>query len=73
MGTDMGIYILTSMFPGGFNQETADLFRKWIIKRKKFAFAASEFEKIHEKTDRYFEFFRKIFQELTKEKDNYGD
>ena len=59
----MSTYILTSMFPNGFNEQIAEIFRQKISKRKKFAFVASEFEKIHEKTDRYFHYFLKMFEE----------
>ncbi|WP_455717949.1 Type 1 glutamine amidotransferase-like domain-containing protein [Anaerosporobacter sp.] len=59
----MSTYILTSMFSNGFNDEIAEQFRKIIIKRNKFAFIASEFEKIHEITDKYFEFFLNMFKE----------
>lgn len=41
----MSTYILTSMFPNGFDDKTTELFQKIIIKRNKFAFVASEFEK----------------------------
>jgi len=59
----MSTYILTSMFPNGFNDEAAELFQQKIIKRNRFAFVASEFEKIHEKTDHYFRFFLNMFEE----------
>lgn len=59
----MGTYILTSMFPKGFNDEISELFRQRIIKRNRFAFVASEFEKTPEKTDYYFGFFLKMFEE----------
>lgn len=57
----MSTYILTSMFPNGFDDKTTELFQKTIIKRNKFAFVASEFEKMHEKTDNYFKFFLNMF------------
>lgn len=57
----MSTYILTSMFPNGFDDKTTELFQKIIIKRNKFAFVASEFEKMHEKTDNYFKFFLNMF------------
>ena len=44
----MSIYILTSWFPNGFNNEIAQLMKKFIKRRTKFAFIASEFEKNHE-------------------------
>lgn len=59
----MGTYILTSMFPNGFDDKTAELFRKKISRRNKFAFVASEFEKLYEKTDNYFRHFLKLFEE----------
>ncbi len=60
----MSTYILTSMFPNGFNAQTIEIFRQKITKRKKFAFVASEFEKIHEKTDYYFHYFLNMFEEV---------
>lgn len=59
----MSTYILTSMFNNGFNSQAAEVFQKKISKRNKFAFVASEFEKIHEKTDKYFHFFLNMFEE----------
>lgn len=59
----MSTYILTSMFPNGFNNTISELFQQIIIKRNKFAFVASEFERIHEKTDNYFRFFLNMFEE----------
>lgn len=59
----MSTYILTSMFNNGFNSQAAEVFKKKISKRNKFAFVASEFEKIHEKTDKYFHFFLNMFEE----------
>ena len=59
----MSTYILTSMFPNGLNYEQSELFRTLLTERRKFAFIASEFEKMHEKTDKYFIFFLNMFQE----------
>lgn len=59
----MGTYIMTSNFPNGFKDETAKMFQDKIIQRKKFAFIASEFEKLHEKTDGYCRFFLNMFEE----------
>ncbi len=59
----MSTYILTSMFNNGFNEETAKVFRQKISKKNKFAFLASEFKKLHEKTDKYFHFFLNMFKE----------
>lgn len=59
----MSIYILTSMFSNGLNSEQSELLRSLLTERRKFAFIASEFEKMHEKTDNYFRFFLKMFQE----------
>lgn len=59
----MSTYILTSMFPNGFQGEIAEVFQQKIKNRGKFAFVASEFEKIHEKTDYYFDFFYKMFED----------
>ena len=44
----MSTYILTSMFPNGFNEKTREVFQRLLIKRNKFAFVASEFEKNQE-------------------------
>ncbi len=59
----MSTYILTSMFPNGFNDKISELFQQKIVKRNRFAFVASEFEKTHEKTDHYFRFFLNLFEE----------
>lgn len=59
----MSTYILTSMFPNGFNAEQCELFRTLLTERRKFAFIACEFEKMHEKTEKYFQFFLKMFRE----------
>lgn len=56
-GSKMATYILTSMFSNGFHGNIAEMFQQTITKRNKFAFVASEFEMMHEKTDRYFNFF----------------
>lgn len=58
----MSTYILTSMFPNGFDGITAEVFRQKINRRDKFAFVASEFDKMHEKTDYYFHFFLNMFE-----------
>lgn len=58
----MSTYILTSMFPNGFMQ-IAKVFQQKIEKRDKFAFVASEFEALHEKTDKYFRIFLDMFEE----------
>ena len=60
----MSIYILTSWFPNGFNNEIAQLMKKFIKRRTKFAFIASEFEKNHEKTDQYFKEILGLFQNI---------
>ena len=58
----MSKYILTSMFPNGFNNDISTLFQNKILKRDRFAFVASEFELLHEKTDKYFRFFLDMFE-----------
>lgn len=58
----MSTCILTSMFPNGFHAQAAEVFRQKINKRNKFAFVASEFEKMHEKTDNYFHIFLDMFE-----------
>ena len=60
----MSIHILTSMFPNGFNPEVAKVFQQVITDRKRFAFVASEFEKMQEKTDHYFKFFLDMFADI---------
>ncbi|MBR2408514.1 MAG: Type 1 glutamine amidotransferase-like domain-containing protein [Lachnospiraceae bacterium] len=60
----MSTYILTSMFPNGFHAQAAEVFREKISKRNKFAFVASEFELLHEKTDKYFRFFLDMFESI---------
>lgn len=57
----MSTYILTSMFNNGFNEAFVDILQKLNVKGK-FTFVASEFEKIHEKTDKYFHFFLDMFE-----------
>lgn len=59
----MGTYILTSMFPNGFHAQAAEIFRQKISKRNKFAFVASEFENLHEKTEKYFHVFLEMFED----------
>lgn len=58
----MSTYILTSMFPNGFNEIITEIFLQKIKKRGKFAFVASEFEKMYEKTGHYFHFFLNMFE-----------
>ena len=58
----MSTYILTSMFPNGF-MRVAKVLQQKIEKRDKFAFVASEFETLHEKTDKYFRIFLDMFEE----------
>ena len=59
----MSTYILTSMFENGFGNEVSEIFHQKIKDRNRFAFVASEFEKIPEKTDKYFRFFLAMFEE----------
>ena len=54
----MSTYILTSMFPNGFQDKVSEMFRQKITRRSRFAFVASEFEKEHEKTDDYFRYLK---------------
>lgn len=60
----MTTYILTSMFPNGFEAKTAELFQKSITNRTKFAFIASEFEKDHDQTDQFFKSFLDMFHAI---------
>lgn len=57
----MSTHILTSMFPTGFHDKFVEVLQQKINRRNKFAFIASEFERIHEKTDYYFHFFLLMF------------
>ena len=50
----MSTYILTSMFPDGFDGNTAQLFDRLIPHRGSFAFVASDFEHHHDTNDYYF-------------------
>ena len=59
----MGTYLLTSMFPQGFGEAVATLFREKIAKRDRFAFVASSFEAGHDITDHYFRVFLAMFGE----------
>jgi dipeptidase E len=52
------------MFPNGFQAQVAEVFRQKISKRNKFAFVASEFEHLHEKTDKYYHFFLNMFEDI---------
>lgn len=53
----MSTYILTSMFHHGFSKQISKCFQEIIVKRDKFAFVASEFEKNYYKNDKYFHIF----------------
>ncbi len=59
----MSTYILTSMFANGFRPDVAEVFQNAIKKRNKLVFVASEFEKMHKKTDRYSKIFMDMFCE----------
>lgn len=60
----MGIYILTSMFQNDFDKNISACLHKTINQRNRFAFVASEFEKDYEKTDRYFHYFLRMFEQI---------
>ena len=60
----MSISIFTSMFPDGIKNDTAEMLDKKIKKRERFVFVASEFCKIHEKTDRYFHIFLGMLKDI---------
>lgn len=60
-GDMMGKYVLTSNFERGFPQEIAKKLGRLITKRDRFAFVASEFKSMHEKTDKYFRRFLDFF------------
>jgi len=53
--------IQTSMFQNGFPKALAAELRRCIPENARFAFVASEFEVLHEKTDRYFRHFLDMF------------
>lgn len=57
------VKILTSGFPNGFPNDFSKVLRKYIKTGMKFAFVASEFENIHEKTDWYCNRFLKMFSD----------
>lgn len=57
------VKILTSGFPNGFPNDFSKVLRKYIKTGMKFAFVASEFENIHEKTDWYCNQFLKMFSD----------
>ena len=57
----MSTYILTSMFQTGFPDALVSELRRVIPQAARFAFVASEFEKLHEKTDKYFQRFLGMF------------
>lgn len=53
--------IQVSMFQTGFPEALAAVLRKKIPENARFAFVASEFELLHEKTDKYFRRFLDMF------------
>ena len=53
--------ILTSMFQTSFPAALAAVLRERMPKAARFAFVASEFEMLHEKTDKYFHRFLEMF------------
>lgn len=57
------VKILTSGFPNGFPNDFSKVLRKYIKTGMKFAFVASEFENIYEKTDWYCNHFLKMFSD----------
>lgn len=59
----MSTYILTSLFPDGFDRHTAQLFDRHIPHRGHFAFVASDFEKNPEKTDYHFGYILGLFED----------
>lgn len=61
---EMSTYILTSMFPDGLHGKNKEVFQQTIKQRSRFAFVASEFERMHEKTDRYFHLFLNMFEDI---------
>lgn len=61
----MAKYILTSTFLDGIHREISTRLVELIQKRTCFAFIASNFEKDFEKTDRYFSYFLKMFEDIS--------
>lgn len=59
----MKVSILTSDFPNGFPTAFGTILNKYIQEGSKLAFVASEFERIYEKTDRYCDYFVKMFEQ----------
>jgi dipeptidase E len=59
----MMIKILTSGFPNGFPDDFSSLLKTYIKTGMNFAFVASEFENIYEKTDWYCNYFLKMFSD----------
>lgn len=57
------VKILTSGFSNGFPDDFSRLLKTYIKKGMKFAFVASEFDKIYEKTDWYCNHFLKMFSD----------
>lgn len=57
----MRVCVQTSMFREGFPAALAARLREVIPQGARFAFVASEFEKQHEKTDKYFQRFFEMF------------
>ncbi|HBN85580.1 MAG TPA: hypothetical protein DDZ89_17250 [Clostridiales bacterium] len=55
--------MLTSGFNKGFPSEFAQQLQRILTKREFFVFLASEFEHIHQKTDRYFNLFLDMFMD----------
>lgn len=53
--------VQVSMFQNGFPADLAAVLRERIPQNARFAFVASEFEVMHEKTDKYFERFLNMF------------
>lgn len=60
----MSTYILTSMFHNGFHEQVTDIFRQKITKREKFVLVASDFENLYEKTEKYFNIFLDMFEQI---------
>lgn len=57
----MSTYIQMSMFQNSFPPAVSAALSSVITRREHFAFVASEFECLHEKTDRYFAHFLELF------------
>ncbi len=62
-GSNLMIKVLTSDFNNEFPESFSMLLKKYVKSGMSFVFVASEFKNFHEKTDRYCEYFLKMFSD----------